>query len=91
MYKSNRFNKLKVKIIKRRKESHTKQKAKVEKGVHNNNKNVTEGKKMLKRLIGFHSTNKIVSYNRRRKMEKKKSKNLQNKSKHKKHSVFHSH
>ena len=50
---------------------------------------MTEKKKKLRSLIGFHIANKIDNYNRgeekkEKKKEKKIQKNLQNKSKHKK-------
>ena len=47
-------------------------------------------KKKLKSLIRFHSANKIDTYNRGRRKEKKKKiqKNLQNKSKHKNNKCF---
>ena len=55
-------------------------------------KNVTEGEKKLKSLIGFLSANKINKYNRGETKGKKKRKiiqrNLQNKSKHKSHKCF---
>ena len=44
---------------------------------------------MLKRLIRFHSANKIDNYNKKeKKKEKKIQKNLQNKSKHKNNKCF---
>ena len=56
-------------------------------------KNVTEGKKKFKSLIGFLSANKIDKYNRGerkeiKKKERKIQKNLQNKSKIKNNKCF---
>jgi len=76
---NNRFKKLKIKIKKRdreiKKENSTElQKPNIEVEVYNNSKNVTEEKKRLKSLIGFHSANRIDNYNRGGKKGKKKSK-----------------
>ena len=92
--KENRFKKMK--ITKKRKEKKLKKKEKKRKTPQNCKsptqrqrfitiiKNVTEGKK-IKSLFRFHSANKIDSYNRGGKGEKKEKiqKNLQNKSKNK--------
>ena len=70
---------------KKKKENSTElQKSNIEAEVYNNNKNVTERKKNIKRLIWIHSANKVDSYNRvHQKGKDKIPKNLHNKSKHK--------
>ena len=54
-------------------------------------KNVTEEKKKIKSLIGFHSASKIDNFNRggeKKEKRKKILKNVQNKSKHKNNKCF---
>ena len=51
-------------------------------------KNVSEGEKKIKSLIGFLSANKIDKYNGGGKEEKERKKNLQNKLKNKKNKCF---
>ena len=75
---------------KKKKENSTElQESNIEAEVYNNNKNVTERKKNLKRLIRIHSANKVNSYNRvRQKGKDKIPKNLHNKSKQKNNKCF---